>query len=623
LLSYTTSLIGADVTFSGDDASDVLSFDLDDAGRLRHNRFAAGDSGFASDIDLDTTLPGVQSLLIGLVNSVTVNAAGGDDTIELGSATVPASALVAAFTLNGQADTDVVRVNDSAGTTAVLAMLTASTLDGIGGTWTYITIESLAITLGAGDDWVMINDAVTTQMAIDAGAGNDGFALSDGAELAGSIAGGTGLDRLSYVAYTTAVSVDLGAGEAAKIGGGAAGSISGIEHVIGGSADDTISGGPGDDSLDGGPGKDLLTGASGADQINGGDDDDTLSGGFGNDSLDGGPSGTDRVAESADANFTLADASMTGLDNDSLVSIEEASLSGGAGNNILDAAAFTGPVTLDGGAGNDLLVGGGGSDRVAGGDGNDTLRGGLANDTLVGGLGNDSLDGQAGINTADYHDSSRGVRVNLRKGTARGPGRDRLAAITNVTGSEFKDVFIGDDFANYFWGGFGDDRIQGFGGDDTIHGAAGNDVLKGDLGNDIVLGGAGDDLVFGSLGRDLVGGGAGADRISGESDDDIVIAGSTLYDANDAALRAIMAEWTFGRDYDARVGNLTDGSGGSPVNGSFFLDLSTVHDDETPDRLSGNTGHDWFHARLTPPATDLLIDKQGRESAEPIEPVAP
>jgi Ca2+-binding RTX toxin-like protein len=51
---------------------------------------------------------------------------------------------------------------------------------------------------------------------------------------------------------------------------------------------------------------------------------------------------------------------------------------------------------LDGGAGNDTLVGGRRHDVLLGGAGNDTLSGAAGNDLLIGGTGTDSLDGGAG-----------------------------------------------------------------------------------------------------------------------------------------------------------------------------------------------------------------------------------
>ena len=65
------------------------------------------------------------------------------------------------------------------------------------------------------------------------------------------------------------------------------------------------------------------------------------------------------------------------------------------GNDTLDAAQLAADsmvLTLDGGAGDDLLVGG---------DGNDTLFGRDGDDTLVGGPGHDILDGGPGLNVTE------------------------------------------------------------------------------------------------------------------------------------------------------------------------------------------------------------------------------
>jgi Ca2+-binding RTX toxin-like protein len=58
--------------------------------------------------------------------------------------------------------------------------------------------------------------------------------------------------------------------------------------------------------------------------------------------------------------------------------------------------AFTIPVTIDGGNGNDNLSGGSGDDTLVGGNGDDILNGGAGTDTLQGGNGNDTIDGNRG-----------------------------------------------------------------------------------------------------------------------------------------------------------------------------------------------------------------------------------
>src|SRR5262249_42311453 len=109
--------------------------------------------------------------------------------------------------------------------------------------------------------------------------------------------------------------------------------------------------------------------------------------------------------------------------------------------------------------------------------------------------------------------------------------------------------------------------------------------------NDILLGDDGDDVLIGGDGRDLLIGGCGADRLYGNSDDDVLIAGFTVHDANAEALRAVLAEWTSASSYAVRVGHLPQGGG---LNGTVMLNDATVADDGARDVLTGDGGLDWF-----------------------------
>jgi len=71
-----------------------------------------------------------------------------------------------------------------------------------------------------------------------------------------------------------------------------------------------------------------------------------------------------------------------------------------------------------------------------------------------------------------------------------------------------------------------------------LYGGDDNDRLKGGSGANVLVGGAGDDLLVGGSNRDILIGGTGADRIVGNEADDVLIAGSTAFDANEAALSA-------------------------------------------------------------------------------------
>lgn len=100
-------------------------------------------------------------------------------------------------------------------------------------------------------------------------------------------------------------------------------------------------------------------------------------------------------------------------------------LQGNAGDNLLvgtpgDDRIFGlgGNDILDGRGGNDLLCGRDGADSLAGGAGNDRLEGQNGNDLLNGGDGNDAQDGGAGTDT---HDGGAGRNVCSRPRT--GPGR--------------------------------------------------------------------------------------------------------------------------------------------------------------------------------------------------------
>ncbi len=71
-----------------------------------------------------------------------------------------------------------------------------------------------------------------------------------------------------------------------------------------------------------------------------------------------------------------------------------------AGDDVVDAsgvAADSALLTLNGGAGDDVLIGGAGNDTIIGGAGDDVLLGGPGADVLDGGDGDDvEIDGAAG-----------------------------------------------------------------------------------------------------------------------------------------------------------------------------------------------------------------------------------
>jgi Ca2+-binding RTX toxin-like protein len=147
------------------------------------------------------------------------------------------------------------------------------------------------------------------------------------------------------------------------------------------------------------------------------------------------------------------------------------------------------------------------------------------------------------------------------------------------------------------------------------YGAAGNDRLKGGSGNNVLLGGDGDDLLVAGSSRDILIGGRGADRLVGNAEDDILIAGYTLFDADEAALTVILGVWTDStQSYQQRVAALT--MTGVGADQAVRLNASTVSDDGAEDVLTGTSGQDWFLANISGGGVlDKLTDLSAAEFA--------
>jgi Ca2+-binding RTX toxin-like protein len=180
----------------------------------------------------------------------------------------------------------------------------------------------------------------------------------------------------------------------------------------------------------------------------------------------------------------------------------------------------------------------------------------------------------------------------------------------------------------YGYGGNDQITVQPTAGLDAyLDGGTGNDSLSGGEQNDVLLGGRGDDSLAGNGGRDLLIGGLGADTLVGGADDDLLLAGTTAFDRNDAALSAVMAEWTSARAYGSRIANLRGTGTGTEFadrrNGGFFLKAegtgATVFEDGALDVLTGGAGADWFFADLDGLFKDAISDLEAGEFAEDLD----
>jgi hypothetical protein len=109
----------------------------------------------------------------------------------------------------------------------------------------------------------------------------------------------------------------------------------------------------------------------------------------------------------------------------------------------------------------------------------------------------------------------------------------------------------------------------------------------------VLVGGAGSDHLTGGTGINLLIADGGADVLTAGPKSDLLIGGSTDFDANVAALSAIMAEWTSSDSYTTKVARLMGTQSGG-ANGTTVLTSATVHNNNLASTLTGGAGLDWF-----------------------------
>jgi Ca2+-binding RTX toxin-like protein len=142
--------------------------------------------------------------------------------------------------------------------------------------------------------------------------------------------------------------------------------------IMGGNGDDSIAGGDGNDSINGGDGNDNLFGRGGDDLMHGGAGSDNIAGGKGNDTADystrtvGVRVTIDDVADDGELGLNL-------VENDNVRSDIETVIGGDGSDVIINETEH--PVLVEGGAGNDTLIGTSGNDTLQGQSGTDMLDG--------------------------------------------------------------------------------------------------------------------------------------------------------------------------------------------------------------------------------------------------------
>lgn len=322
---------------------------------------------------------------------------------------------------------------------------------------------------------------------------------------------------------------------------------------------------------------------------------------------------------------------------------------------------------LDGGAGNDNLIGASFKDVLIGGDGHDLILGGAGQDLVSGGNDKDII----------YGDSSGAL-------TTYSVGNSAEAFTAYVADHLAPDILPSDaDQHAYFFSKAGglieqryDATLHAEGAtdpakrreynalfDDVLDGGAGDDVIFGEIGNDVIFGGADKDFLhgdrsfnsasaiaqFGSLyqqlssryhGDDVIDGGEGSDELVGGGGNDVLFGGDEAAVENETNdmifgdmglglyddVAADEEEWWGndklygGKGRDVLVGEggddeLSGGEDSDSLHGDWHLTQAVSEGDREThggnDTLDGGNGADFLYGGA---GNDTLIGSKGNDS---------
>nr|WP_315434936.1 calcium-binding protein [uncultured Pseudomonas sp.] len=246
---------------------------------------------------------------------------------------------------------------------------------------------------------------------------------------------------------------------------------------------------------------------------------------------------------------------------------------------------------LDGGQGDDLLIGTASRD---------VLLGGNDRDTLIGGAGDDVLSGDETTGALEQGWSVKRAAVTIARGVTSHRAVYSKASI-NSAPEGGSDVLYGQGGKDIINGGWGEDLLDGGADDDFLKGDQGNDTLAGGSGNDVMLG---DNLDWGGglpsrhHGNDVLDGGSGDDSLGGNGGSDALYGGpgNDILQGDDGVLDGVEGDAAhfFGDDLlDGGLGDDTLWGGG----GDDLLFGGEGHDDligDSPDHPVRYHGNDFL-----------------------------
>jgi Ca2+-binding RTX toxin-like protein len=167
------------------------------------------------------------------------------------------------------------------------------------------------------------------------------------------------------------------------------------------------------------------------------------------------------------------------------------SILGGVGNEVIEAGDDGDADLLEGGPGDDALIGARTDYRVPVSSGRSVLIGSAGDDVLVGGdpCDGDHYNGGPGDDNANFFRFTPGVSAQIggpvtRSGASGCTPGQVTPSVEALEGSPGPDILLGDSRSNTLSGGDGDDLLRGGGGPDRLVGGRGNDRLIGGPGRD-------------------------------------------------------------------------------------------------------------------------------------------
>lgn len=301
----------------------------------------------------------------------------------------------------------------------------------------------------------------------------------------------------------------------------------------------------------------------------------------------------------------------------------------------------TGQDTLQGGAGDDILVSGGGSTWLYGGAGDDTfvIRPSKSVQYIMDYAAGDTIDLSSlpmlrSTSQLEAHSTATGIslafgeyRIEVRSASGKAlaltdiwpglsfGGADHLLLLNTDPDDDPDPPEVDPDAPRVIHGGTGAETLTGGGGNDTIYGGTGDSTIYGGGGNNLIYGGGGNNVLNGGDGDDTIYGGEGNDTIIGGGGNNLLIGGQT-----ENNLRDVIYGGTGKDTINGGYGNdlLYGGDGDDVIDGGFGSDSiyggagnDTMNGGPLSDYISGGPGDDFINGGF---GHDRLVGGAGADT---------